>query len=209
MSTYPTQLDLLSFNSDTWDRSILSSPEAAGESPLRCANLIIPRLYLSDLTTARNEETLRNLGITHIVSVIENAPAFPESMAHIQKLHIKSVDVSGDNLLQHMPTTTAFIHAALDDKPNNVVLVHCAQGISRSATMVCAYLIATTEMIASETIEFVRTKRTFICPNVGFRTQLYEYSTTFYGKGQKNGLHRQKVSNGIADRIKRLKGLMP
>jgi atypical dual specificity phosphatase len=107
-----SQLDVLSFTS-----------EPVGGHPIRCANLIIPRLYLSDLSTARKETTTRNLGITHIVSVIGNAPTFPESMAHVQKLHIKSNDSSEDNLLQHMPTTTSFIRTALDEKPDNVVLV--------------------------------------------------------------------------------------
>ena len=49
-------------------------------------------------------------------------------------------------------------------------------GISRSATVVCAYLIAEHGMTATEAINFVRERRGMVCPNVGFRQQLDEYS---------------------------------
>lgn len=54
-------------------------------------------------------------------------------------------------------------------------------GISRSATVVCAYLIAEQGMTASAAIDFVRSKRPIICPNVGFQRQLIEYATSLHG----------------------------
>lgn len=54
-------------------------------------------------------------------------------------------------------------------------------GISRSATVVCAYLVAEQGMKASAAIDFVREKRPIICPNVGFRRQLNEYAARFHG----------------------------
>ena len=57
-------------------------------------------------------------------------------------------------------------------------------GISRSATVVCAYVIATAEpsMTVSEAIAFVQSKRPAVCPNPGFRTQLESYATRFAGR---------------------------
>ena len=52
-------------------------------------------------------------------------------------------------------------------------------GISRSATVVCAYLIATTPMTAPEAIDFVTERRPVVSPNVGFQSQLDVYAERF------------------------------
>ena len=54
-------------------------------------------------------------------------------------------------------------------------------GISRSATIVCAYLIAERGFTATAAVDFVREKRPIVCPNVGFRQQLGEYSAKLHG----------------------------
>jgi hypothetical protein len=48
-------------------------------------------------------------------------------------------------------------------------------GISRSTTIVMAYLIATTNMTPHEALATVRSKRTIVRPNRGFMSQLQEY----------------------------------
>ena len=48
-------------------------------------------------------------------------------------------------------------------------------GISRSTTVVLAYLIATTKMTPREALAAVRSKRTIVRPNRGFMSQLGEY----------------------------------
>jgi protein-tyrosine phosphatase len=81
--------------------------------------------------------------------------------------------------------------------------VHCFQGISRSATVVCAYLIATKRMLGVESIEFVQAKRGIVCPNNGFRQQLVTYSHRFTAENRKReGRGVFKLSEGIADRIR-------
>jgi atypical dual specificity phosphatase len=97
-----------------------------------------------------------------------------------------------------------------------VYQVHCFQGVSRSATVVCAYVIARAAngMTAAEAIDKVRAKRGVVCPNYGFRLQLATYSERFVGNRGKPGngqvLRRSgrssKISDGIADRIRRFRG---
>lgn len=48
-------------------------------------------------------------------------------------------------------------------------------GISRSSTIVMAYLIATTKMTPHEALATVRSKRAIVRPNRGFMSQLQEY----------------------------------
>lgn len=86
----------------------------------RAASQILPRLYLSNLFTARDEEQLLSLGITHVISVIETLPKLPES---IKVLHIPIADSMDTNILQYLDQTTAFITAALAENEHNKVLV--------------------------------------------------------------------------------------
>lgn len=52
-------------------------------------------------------------------------------------------------------------------------------GISRSATVVAAYLIATRKMTGADAIVYLQRKRTVVCPNLGFRQQLDEYARKY------------------------------
>jgi hypothetical protein len=51
-------------------------------------------------------------------------------------------------------------------------------GISRSATVVIAYLIATTKMTPHEALATVRARRTIVRPNRGFMSQLQQYHSS-------------------------------
>ena len=52
-------------------------------------------------------------------------------------MRIPVEDVDYADLLIHLPSAVRFIDQALRD--GGVVLVHCVQGLSRSATVVAAY----------------------------------------------------------------------
>jgi atypical dual specificity phosphatase len=174
----------------------------------RTATLVLPRLYLSDLFTAQDAIQLSTLAITHVVSVIEHAPNLPHSIEPSHRLLVSIADRPDEDILKHLQDTTEFIRAALSENQGNNVLVHCQQGISRSATVVCAYVIATstTNMIGQEAITFVQAKRAVISPNPGFRRQLDTYATRFIGLRPKgvDGSRRFRISEGIAERMRRL-----
>ncbi len=52
------------------------------------------------------------------------------------------------------------------------VLVHCYHGVSRSATLVIAYLMVTRGMLYKTAYQFVLARRACISPNPGFKKQL-------------------------------------
>jgi protein-tyrosine phosphatase len=66
-------------------------------------------------------------------------------------------------------------------------------GISRSATIVCAYLIATMRMTADEALAAVREKRGIVSPNTGFLRQLEEYAIRLHGGDARSKLRSGKT----------------
>ncbi|KAJ6581161.1 protein-tyrosine phosphatase-like protein, partial [Mycena capillaripes] len=164
---------MLSFTSPNWQTAILAhNPRGLLGGKGRNASLIMPRVYLSDYFTAHDAKQLAQLNITHVITVLDRDPVIPECIAENHKLHISIADRSDADIQQYLTQTTEFITAALAENENNNVLVHCFQGVSRSATVVCAYIVATTYMTASESVAYVQSKRSVVCPNLGFRNQL-------------------------------------
>jgi protein-tyrosine phosphatase len=66
-----------------------------------------------------------------------------------------------------------FIHEAVSNEKN--VVVHCAQGKSRSSTVVCAYIMAHKDFSPEEALKFVQQKRSIAEPNISFMKQLNEF----------------------------------
>jgi len=89
----------------------------------RCASLIVPRVYLSDYYTARDENELSRLGITHVLSVLEHTPILPERIMNTHKLHVPLADQPNADILSQLERTTAFIQEALAENEKNIILV--------------------------------------------------------------------------------------
>lgn len=86
---------------------------------------------------ARSTRSLTENRITHILSVCrDDIPAeLPEAGFCHMRIAIEDVDYA--DLLIHLPSACRFIDTALRSGGN--VLVHCGQGLSRSAAVVAAY----------------------------------------------------------------------
>jgi Dual specificity phosphatase, catalytic domain len=75
-------------------------------------------------------------------------------------------------------------------------------GISRSATAVIAYLIATTKMTPHEALAAVRAKRAIVRPNRGFMSQLQEYYSKYFNPLQVNLAEEPPDKNGKREKQK-------
>ena len=83
-------------------------------------------------------------------------------------------DTAESDLISSFDECVDFINDGA--KKGYATLVHCAAGISRSATICIAYMIKQQGMGADEALEYVRSRRPIVCPNAGFRDQLLRYA---------------------------------
>ena len=98
--------------------------EGRAESDCRYASLITPQLYLSDLWTAKDDAKLKELGITHVVSVVAGGTLEPsQCIPANRRLYIEVEDAADANILEHLETTTNFITEAIKEDAKNKVLV--------------------------------------------------------------------------------------
>lgn len=153
--------------------------------PSRNASEIIPRLYISDLSFAENPVCLAQYKVTHILSTLpDKIFQPPPTLLPVQpaRLQIRVEDLPFAELAAHLPTTTAWIRDALARDPQARVLVHCVEGISRSVSVVAAFLMAQYNWTPAEAVQYIKSKRRVAEPNFGFIQQLHEYGRVSLGR---------------------------
>lgn len=129
---------------------------------------MLDKLWLGDMAAAYNKLMLTKNGITHILTVAEGIlPKFPTIFNY--KL-VNILDCPSANLKQYFQSCIRYIKDALAQAGS--VLVHCYAGVSRSASVVIAFLMQEYGMTMKDATNHVRAQRNFIRPNDGFRRQL-------------------------------------
>ncbi|KAG0359745.1 tyrosine/serine/threonine protein phosphatase pps1 [Podila minutissima] len=164
-------------------------PEFEGSFPSR----ILPFLYLGNLAHASNPGLLKSLGIRYVLSVGEEAHGLHEANAMMidsdtssSKFMVKLVDDMFDNgvdsLWKHLENCVDFVDEAR--RSNTRVLIHCRVGVSRSATIVIAYLMAHYNMSLADAYLMVRARRlsVIIQPNLLFMYELLQWEQRLRGR---------------------------
>jgi atypical dual specificity phosphatase len=103
------------------------------------ATEILPLLFLGTYCDAASEEDLKRHHITHILNVAQECPVACQANRTIITKQVKLIDNSDEDIARHFDDALQFIHNAR--KAGEGVLVHCRMGVSRSATIVLAYLM--------------------------------------------------------------------
>ena len=135
------------------------------------AHEVFPGIYIGDLSSSLNKYALKGNNIKNILSVLngcdENYPNdFKYNIIHVN-------DDDWIDISEYFDECVEFIDIAM--RNNEKILVHCSRGVSRSVTMVLAYLIVKQDMTYDVALETVRSKRIMANPNDGFKRQLLEY----------------------------------
>lgn len=153
--------------------------ECVLSSQQQFASEIVPNLYLGNCDNAVNKSLLAHYKIKKILNVANELPPPLETYEElgIECLHIGLRDNSEMSLSDRLEIAVEYIHQAIiADTP---ILVHCKLGVSRSATVVIAYLIthglntdASSKMSYEDAFDHVLNIRPIIMPNFGFVIEL-------------------------------------
>jgi hypothetical protein len=99
-------------------------------------------------------------------------PCYFENERKFRYHRIALLDSASEKITPVLRSTCELIDRA---RHYGSVLVHCNQGVSRSAAICCAYLIRYRGMSLSESLAFIRKRRPSIRPNEGFIAQLQSF----------------------------------
>ncbi|CAG2105500.1 unnamed protein product [Medioppia subpectinata] len=128
---------------------------------------------LTCFEATQDRQGLRERGIRGILTVMDEPLAPKEKYNEITYHYIEADDYTDQDLLTRFVDAYDIIGSYTRAKTG--VLVHCAAGISRSATIVISYLMRELRMTFAATMTLVRTGRPIISPNEGFQRQLSLY----------------------------------
>lgn len=134
------------------------------------ASAIQPFLYLGGKSDAESQDFFRHSGVRHVLNVTTDCPNFFEDCPEFTYKTVPIKDTWHQNISAYFNETTAFIDAAL--AAGGSVLVHCMGGISRSATVIIAYLMMKNRWPLNYTYGFVKSIRPNISPNLDFMGHL-------------------------------------
>nr|XP_013000542.1 dual specificity protein phosphatase 22 isoform X4 [Cavia porcellus] len=91
----------------------------------------------------------------------------------VKYLCIPAADSPSQNLTRHFKESIKFIHECR--LQGEGCLVHCLAGVSRSVTLVIAYIMTVTDFGWEDALHTVRAGRSCANPNLGFQRQLQEF----------------------------------
>ncbi|RUS85366.1 hypothetical protein EGW08_006851 [Elysia chlorotica] len=140
-------------------------------------DMVYEGIFLGGNKCVKRLDELSNMGVTHMLNVsmgpkfnqTDTDSEFYKSPYNIAFHGIPAMDVITFKLLPYLRPAAEFINKALAD--GGKVYVHCQQGVSRSATVVLAFLMLHRDMNLLDAVKLVRSKRE-IFPNDGFLKQL-------------------------------------
>ncbi|KAI0738800.1 phosphatases II [Daedaleopsis nitida] len=157
-------------------------------------------LYLGSFSAILDPSLLSAHHIQALVQVLD-APWLPSVEAHaaqgikLECYRLDILDSTTADLRPHLEATVRWIDDRLRRGLN--VLVHCQQGVSRSAAVVIAYLIYTHNMSYDSAFDLVKRKRACIKPNSGFVRCLQDWEKQWrLAPAQRPGVRRASTTPG-------------
>jgi dual specificity phosphatase 12 len=118
-------------------------------------------------------EVLKSLNIVQILSLGFDYPISDSIPCEF----IAVCDEPSENMYMHFDKTFDCINRIL--KENQNIYIHCIAGVSRSVTIVAAYLMKHNQWSLGDALGLIKSKRSIADPNIGFLEQLRLYQSMF------------------------------
>lgn len=134
------------------------------------------RLYISGAPVAQSHRLLQQAGITHIVNMAGDTCKnyFPNSYRYVTYV-LQDTRLSSAEVQAILLGTLDYIASILAQSERHRVLIHCREGVSRSATVVVAYLMWTAGIPFRDALDILRASRPMCNPNTGFTYALLRF----------------------------------
>lgn len=174
-SAIDIKLDLGSMQeySNEGDDEAVQKKERLTQCDKQCSR-VLAHIYFGGSTVAQNFDILHACKITHILNCVGYVcpEYFPEDF-HYKTLWLQ--DHPGEDILCLLYNVFDYFEEVREQ--GGRVFVHCIQGVSRSASLVIAYLIWRERRPYEEVFDMVKAVRCVISPNVGFTFQLLQWQS--------------------------------
>jgi rhodanese-related sulfurtransferase len=137
-------------------------------------------MFIGACLHAHNPTVIRHLGITHVVNAADDVPNIfsgPMGSSIPWMIHYTSlmwIDSSSFPITSGLPVAAAAIESCR--LQGGKVLVHCFQGVSRSAAAAAAWLVAYSGRSVIDAHAYLRTVRPIVRINPGFLHQLESFA---------------------------------
>ncbi|KAA6399125.1 MAG: putative protein-tyrosine-phosphatase MKP1 [Streblomastix strix] len=150
------------------------------------SEIVTDFLYLGSIKVAANHELLKQNKITHIINCTGDEGRAVANPSLFNYLDIYLSDSPNEDIVPRFPFIVAYVDNILnshnEQKPR--FLFHCMQGVSRSASMLMAYLMYKNQWTYEQTLQYVQDRRRIVSPNIGFAAQLKIWEQTVSNQKQ-------------------------
>lgn len=134
---------------------------------------ILPHLYLGCRKVATCLPGLRQSDVTHVLNVTSSIPNQFQDLEGFVYKQIAVEDKLDVDMMQHLSGAFQFIEEAREC--GHRVLVHCHAGMSRSVTIILAYLMKYYSHTLESALEYVKQRKPDVSPNFSFMGQLLKF----------------------------------
>jgi hypothetical protein len=159
-------------------------------------------------TRARNH-LFNVLGVRYVLNAANDVRG-ADGDTRFTILRANAIDVEGYNIESIFKQSSNFIENAID-KEKVPIYVHCAEGVSRSVTIVLAYMILKRNMTLSASFDAIQKVRWCAQPNISFWQQLIKLDGRIHNKISCNCeeyvINKLGYTKEVATRL--LKGTVP
>ncbi|KZT01642.1 phosphatases II [Laetiporus sulphureus 93-53] len=151
------------------------APKSKATKQGDAASLIYPPFLYLGPRTSSSAAFITAHGITHVLSIGSTPTAKVASVSYHRLPLTDSPTASIDKII-------GLASAVIDSARAGKILVHCSAAVSRSPTVVAAYLMTRCGLSLKDALGLIVKARPAVCPNEGFLSQLKELEMELRGE---------------------------
>lgn len=158
---------------DNGDDEIIQKKKRMMQCDQECSQ-VSSHLYFGSNMVAQNYDLLHACKITHILNCVGfECPEYFSNDFYYKTLWLQ--DHPSEDIISILYNVFDYFENVREQ--GGRVFVHCIQGVSRSASLIIAYLMWQEQRTYEDILEKVKTIRCVVSPNMGFAFQLLQWQT--------------------------------